>query len=233
MEKSSLGDRMKAYEGVSQTSLTPRMPLIIRLDGKAFHSYTRGFDKPFDIRIRNAMADSAFVIISEVQGAKIAYSQSDEVSVLVTDYDSLEFEPWFGKNLQKIVSVSSSIMTAYFNNSVPTSTLDKGRFATFDSRAFVLPKEEVCNYFIWREQDATRNSIQALAQANFSHKSLQGLNNNQLQEKLFQEKGINWNDLETWKKRGFCVTRDGTDYEIPIFTQDRSYIENYVNVGDA
>ena len=108
--------------------------------------------------------------------------------------------------------------------------------AYFDARVFNLPKEEVTNYFIWRQNDATRNSIQSLAQANFSQKQIHSMNNSQLQDKLHEEKGINWNDCKTVEKRGSCVihvfdksinrSKWIIDEEIPIFTQNRDYIEN-------
>ena len=183
-------------------------------------------------------------------------SQSDEISLLLTDYDELETQAWFDKNLQKIVSISASLATLYFNKSFKDlseewcesyfgawnhseeddkyyDTLRKAQFtATFDSRAFCLPKEEVANYFVWRQKDATRNSINALGQANFSHKLLQGLNVNQVQDKLLTEKGINWNDQSVEFKRGVCCIKgeDGwiVDEEIPIFTEDRNYIERFI-----
>jgi tRNA(His) guanylyltransferase len=195
--------------------------MIVRVDGKAFHSYCRHADKPWDLGIVGAMKAVASALSKE-QGAKLAYVQSDEVSVLFTDYDSLTTDAWFDKNLQKLVSVSASIATRAFNLNAHNPT------AIFDARAFVLPKEEVCNYFIWRQQDAVRNSIQSLAQANFSHKSLQNLSGPQLQEKLWQEKGINWNDCEVWQKRGLCVVKGEVDSSPPTFTEDRNYIEQHV-----
>lgn len=140
MDKTSLGDRMKKYEGIPRIHLTPRMPLIFRLDGKAFHTYTRGFDKPVDEKIINAMTQAADKLSREIQGFKIAYIQSDEISVLVNDYENFETQAWFDKNLQKMVSVSASICTAYFNKYMWSVGVD--RTALFDSRAFVVPREE-------------------------------------------------------------------------------------------
>lgn len=215
---------MKAYEYVPRTSLTPRMPMIIRVDGKAFHTYTRGFDRPWDMNMRNGMNAVACDLMKHVQGAKLAYAQSDEVSVLVTDYDKLTSSAWFDKNIQKCASVAASIATAAFNRSMLETLLGRydvrelegnnGAFtealpplAHFDARVFVLPKEEACNYFVWRQQDASRNSISMLAQSEFSHKQLHGKNTGAMQEMLMMEKSINWNDCEVWQKRGWCVTR--------------------------
>lgn len=236
-----LGDRMKLYEKVSQIDLTKRMPCIIRIDGKAFHTLTRGMDKPWDMRLVDCMLDSTKHLCENVQGVKLAYWQSDEVSLLLTDYEQLTTSAWFDKNVQKMVSVSASIMTAYFNDGYTNTFYDRHVTKVFfDSRVFILPKEEVCNYFIWRQQDAERNSIQGLAQANFPHKQLLNLSCDKLQDKLFLEKGISWNNCATWQKRGACVVKeyyekDGAtrskwivDWEIPIFTKDREYIERYI-----
>lgn len=247
-----LGDRMKSYENVNRFYLTRRMPLIIRIDGRAFHTFCRGFKKPYDRIFAESMQATALNLCKNIEGCKLAYTQSDEISLLLTDYDELNTQAWFDKNLQKIVSISASLATLYFNTSFKDLsekyyeawnyteedskyywTLGRAEFtATFDSRAFCLPKEEVANYYIWRQKDATKNSINSLAQANFSHKSLQGLNVNQVQDKLVNEKGINWNDQPTEFKRGTCCikTEEGwkIDKEIPVFTEDRSYIERFI-----
>lgn len=247
-ERDSLGDRMKNYENAFRYHLTGRMPLIIRVDGKAFHTLTRSLDKPFDLDFSDIMLRTAYVLCEELQGVKLAYWQSDEISLLLTDYDRLTSQAWFDKNLQKMVSVSASIATEAFNSALdsvrdsyelkclPAASKFKGH-GLFDSRAFVLPKEETCNYFLWRQQDATRNSINSVGQANFSHKKLHSLNTDQVQDLLFKEKGINWNALPTWQKRGACVIMKedgqwGVDWEIPVFSQDRSYINSRVYIGE-
>lgn len=238
-----LNDRMKLYEKVSQVNLTRRMPCIIRIDGKAFHTFTKGMNKPWDKRLVDLLLDSVIYLCGNIQGAKLAYWQSDEVSLLLTDYEKITSEAWFDKNVQKMVSVSASMMTAMFNKNLCNYFLEP-RYCKvpvmFDSRVFVLPKEEVCNYFVWRQQDAERNSVQGLAQANFSHKQLLNLSCDKLQDKLFLEKNINWNDCEVWQKRGVCVVKeyydkDGTtrsrwvvDWNTLVFTKDREYIEQYV-----
>ena len=164
------------------------------------------------------------------------------ISILVTDYDSLEFESWFGKSVQKICSVSASIATMAFNKSMVESSGKNG--AIFDSRCYVVPKEDVCNYFIWRQQDAVRNSIQGCAHKYFSNKEIHKKNTGQLQEMLFSIHKINWNDFDIWKKRGWTVKKFQTqthvenqevirtiikpDWNIPIFTKDRKYIDDLV-----
>ncbi|QDP42940.1 tRNA-His guanylyltransferase [Bacillus phage vB_BmeM-Goe8] len=237
--RDSFGDRMKGYENSYRTKLPKRMPVIIRIDGKAFSSYTKGMVKPFDEDLTAVMWETCIYLLQNIAGAKLAYTQSDEISILVTNYDKLTTESWFDNNLQKIVSVSASMATAKFNEAIKQYYPEKG-LALFDSRAYVLPRDEVNNYFLWRQQDATKNSVSMVAQANFSHQSLQGLNGSKMQDKLMLEKGINWNDLPTWQKRGACVikecyykgealrTRWVPDMETPIFSKDRDYIDELV-----
>lgn len=272
-KKDSLGDRMKSYEGISRIYLTKRMPVIIRIDGKAFHSFTKGFRRPFDEILIKAMQETAKYLCKNIMGCKIAYTQSDEISLLLEDYERVETQPWFENNLQKIVSVSASMATMAFNRAFADAVNERYSYYTginadewtgsteefdklfdnyfakigtamFDSRVFILPKEEVCNYFIWRQQDATRNSIQMVAQSLFSHRQLQNKNCDQLQEMMFQEHNINWNDYPTVYKRGSCVTKEQytenditrsrwvVDTNIPIFTQDRNYIDRLVFLNE-
>jgi len=237
MKKDSLGDRMKGYESITQTKLMNRTPVIIRLDGKAFHTFTRGLEKPFDSNLNIAMVKTMHALCESIQGAVLAYTQSDEISILLQDWATFDTDAWYDNKIQKMVSVAASIATATFNHVYTHPT--KQTLALFDARIFNIPFEEVTNYFVWRQQDAVRNSINSLAQANFSHKELQGLNVSQVQDKLMLEKGINWNDVETRFKRGVCTatlveldlvkrvvkTQLYDDFQIPIFTQDRSYVE--------
>lgn len=275
--KDSLGDRMKTYEYVTRTYLTRRMPVIIRfqaLDGKAFHSFTRGLKKPFDEIFVKSMQDTMKYLCENVQGCVLGYCQSDEITLVLVDYQSREASAWFDSNIQKMVSVSASMATLAFNRffaeevhtfrnrmkydddgylnkneydlwTVYNKAVNKG--AMFDSRVFTLPKEEVVNCLIWRQQDATRNSIQSVGQANFSDKELHGKKCNDIQDMLMLEKGINWNDFPTHLKRGSCCIKkpfkinEGTDQEtvrnkwvvdteIPIFAQDKDYINKLVFV---
>jgi tRNA(His) 5'-end guanylyltransferase len=238
----SLGDRMKKnYESVFRQQLPARMPVIIRVDGRAFHTLTRGCERPFDTRLMAAMDAVATALCEEVQGAQLAYVQSDEVSVLVHPYKRLQSQCWFDGDVQKMVSISASVATVAFNErSRDTEWTATMRLvpAHFDSRVFVLPEAEVVNYFIWRQQDATRNSLQMLARSIFSHRECENKNGSDLQEMCFQ-RGFNWNDLSTASRRGRCVIQPevsggqsgwGTDEEIPIFTKDRMYIERYLAV---
>lgn len=250
MATETLGDRMKDfYESRSKMCLTRRTPVIIRIDGCCFHTFTKGLKKPFDDVFFNVMKNTCEDLCKAIQGCKLGYVQSDEISLLLTDYDTLQSDCWYNYSVQKLCSVTASMAAMFFNKNW-RSYVDymKGMYSDledlkyhkkllektelggyFDAKAFNLPEREVVNYFIWRQNDATKNSIQALAQANFSQKQLQNLSNSQLQEKLFNEKRINWNDCSTAEKHGICVKKTGegwtVDTEIPIFSQDREYIE--------
>ena len=169
----SLGDRMKNYEAKHKTFLEPQTYTIIRLDGKAFHTFTKKFDKPFDLDIQYTMSESMKTLLKEIPGSRIGYTQSDEISILLTDFDKPTTQQWYGGNIQKMTSVSASILTLAFNTRISTSDS-----AYFDSRVFTLPtKSEVMNYFKWRKDDCNRNAISAVAQSFFSHKQLHGVGN--------------------------------------------------------
>lgn len=263
-----LGDRMKRYELTSKSYLMRRSNVIIRIDGCHFHSFCKGLRKPYDPLFIEVMQLTTKDLCEHIQGCKIGYVESDEISLLLTDYDSLQTDAWFDYSVQKICSVSASMAAMFFNknwaklvkkfyedkvrdnfredenerfyNNVLLKKSELGGY--FDARAFNVPENEIVNYFIWRQNDATRNSIQGLAQANFSQKQIQGLNNSQLQDKLHEEKNINWNDCKTVEKRGTCLihkydealnrSKWEIDYEIPIFSQDKEYIERVIPTGD-
>lgn len=254
--KDKLGDRMKSfYEDRTRYKLTRRTYTVIRVDGKAFHTYTKGLNRPFDEGLIDDMNETAAYLCKNIMGAKLAYVQSDEISVVITDFDDLSTEAWFDGNLQKMASVAASLATAKFNqlrmlrssNSGPmisnghinSDEIENFKLAMFDARVFQIPyQEEVINYLIWRQQDATRNSISSVAQANFSTKELHGKKTNQMQDMLMLEKGINWNDFTPRQKRGGIIrkyqvkntdtdtfrTKWRLDKETPIFTQHRKYL---------
>ena len=251
---------MKEYENVERRYFMRRQPLIVRLDGVHFHSYTKGFPRPYYEPFRNAMEWTMCDLCDNIMGCKLGYTQSDEITLLITDDDDIGTQSWFGKNLQKIVSVAASMATYFFNKNVekilevgpeegwniePLKHAHNSRIACFDARAFLLPKEEVLNVFEWRQQDCTRNAIEAAGQNYFSHGQLMGKSCNEIQEMLFQEAGVNFNDYPAWYKRGVCAikvpkqiaTPEGEyvtrmkwvlDYNIPIFHKEPAYIERLV-----
>ena len=285
-----LGTRMKEfYEQVPKTKLVRRMPVAIRIDGKAFHTFTRGFRKPFDHILIKTMQETTKYLCENIQGCVLGYTQSDEITLILVDYQKLTSSAWFDYEVQKLCSISASMATMAFNkyfaenvaneileyktSMIPQcveiqqeikeyhdtlrAAVNKG--AMFDARCFNIPKEEVTNLIYWRQLDATRNSIQMVGQANFSHKELQNKSCNMIQDMLHEQKGINWNDYPTVCKRGtaciknrkiieyldeFKVTAnlmDSTktenswiiDTEMPILKgEDRAYIDDLIYVGE-
>lgn len=204
----SLGDRMKRYERVYRHALTPNMPVIIRVDGKAFHTWTRGLDRPFDVDLIASMAIATVRVSAELQGFKLAYVQSDEATFLITDTDSNEQEGWFGYDHTKIVSVSAALMTAHFNQAAQEMGIAAGRPpAIFDSRAFSVPWAEVPNQFLWRHKDWARNSVQMLARAYYSHSELTGRKLPEIHDML-HAKGVNWAKLSPQLKNGTFLRSD-------------------------
>lgn len=283
MDTSDLAKRMKEYEKASQRYLTRRTPILLRLDGCHFHSFTKGFKRPFDEVLIKSMQETAKYLCENIQGATLAYCQSDEITILLVDYKNIDSSAWFDNRQNKIESVAASMCTMAFNkfftknvevfryndgenfdrgtedglekyNLLQTylKALEKG--AMFDCRAFNIPKEDVTNNFYWRQLDASRNSVQMVGQANFSHKELHKKTCNMIQDMLMTQKGINWNDFPTYQKKGTCVVKEYyveenpnekgnnteiersrwiIDKDIPIFKgEGREYIDRLVMVGE-
>lgn len=265
-----LGKRMKEfYENVPKTKLMRRTPVAIRIDGKAFHTFTRGFNKPFDDVLISAMQDTMKYLCKNIQGCVLGYTQSDEITLILVDYKRLNSSAWFDYEVQKMCSVAASMATMAFNKAFnegvqhrnlsyyaahattdnPYPQDDLGQTyavkaqigAMFDARCFNIPKEEVTNLVYWRQLDATRNSIQMVGQANFSHKELQGKSCEKIKEMLIAEKGISWEDLYPMYQHGSCCIKvtteiDGAtrssweiDKNIPLFVgEGREYIESLI-----
>lgn len=190
-EKSEISDRMKAYEHESRFFLEKKKPVIVRVDGKAFHTYTRGANKPFDDGLMIAMDNTAQELLKQSQNAKMAYVQSDEISLLLLDDDQDSTDAWFGNNIQKIASISSSIATVEFAATLfgTTQRALYNRKACFDGRCFNMPKEDVPNYFFWRMLDARRNAINMVADNLFGHKRLLNLSTSDRLEMIEKEIG--------------------------------------------
>lgn len=284
MDRSDLAERMKGYEKRNRYYLQRRMPVILRLDMRAGHSFTKGFKRPFDEVFIKSMQNTAKYLCENIQNCKLSYQQSDEITLLLVDYDKLNTDCFFDYRVDKLCSIAASMATMVFNKffekyvneyrfskwdgiskyedgtwgyiQTLLNAVDKG--AMFDARCFNIPKEEVTNNFYWRQLDASRNSIQMVGQANFSHKELQNKSCNDIQDMLMTQKGINWNDLPTYQKRGSCCVRNKIvietdsvmataqlrdtsksenewiiDTEIPIFKgESREYIDRLVFVGE-
>ena len=277
-----LGTRMKTYyEAIPKNNLIRRTPVIIRIDGKAFHTFTRGFRKPFDEIMVKSMQETTKYLCENIQGCVFGYTQSDEITLVLIDYKKLNSSAWFDYEVQKMCSVAASMATVVFNKffeknvesfiqrttsisrkrkmtslddeqeirqlidesnkevklmQAYENALNKG--AMFDARVFNIPKEEVTNCVYWRQLDATRNSIQSVGQANFSHKELHEKTCNMIQDMLMIEKGINWNDYPTYLKRGTAVKKNESgfwyiDLDMPqLKGEDRRYVDELIMVGE-
>ena len=274
-----LGKRMKEYyEQIPKTKLMRRCPVAIRIDGKAFHTFTRGFQKPFDEVLIKSMQETTKYLCENIQGCVLGYTQSDEITLILVDYKKLNSDAWFDYEVQKMCSISASMATMKFNTVFYKNLLDwyakehpdnlteeqkmvkqaeiykkaieKG--AMFDARCFNIPKEEVTNLLFWRQLDASRNSVQMVGQAYFSHSELQNKSCSMIQDMLMEKYGINWNNYPGYQKRGSCcikvdaesteiVVKDGStiafpvrphwviDKDIPIFKNEgREYIEKLI-----
>lgn len=211
----TLGDRMKSsYEDRTRYYLPRRTYTILRLDGAHFHTYTKGLKRPFDADLIADMDSAIIAMLPEIQGAVFAYTQSDEISVLLTDFATPNTSAWFDGNLQKMTSVAASIITAEFNvlRHLRNDEADRGTvdLAYFDCRAFTIPdRTEVMNYFRWRQQDCIRNSVSMVAQSKFSHKDLQGKSQDQMHEMLFNRHQINWaTDFSDGEKNGRLIVKE-------------------------
>lgn len=218
MNKDTLGDRIKRYEAASKPLLTRRMPVMVRVDGKAFHTFTRGCNKPYDDTIIQAMVYAAKETAKQMQGFKLGYVQSDEATFLITDYETLETGAWFDYEVNKVVSITASLFTAYFNqywqNSRDVFNGDKGReqIALFDARAFNIPQDDWQNAFIWRQRDWERNSVQMLARSLYSQKELHGKKVPELL-KLINDRDKDWESLDGVYKWGTFILPDiGLEY---------------------
>ena len=281
MDTSDLAKRMKDYEMRDRYFLQKRIPVAIRVDMRAGHTFTRGFKRPFDDIFMKSMQETAKYMCENMGNAKFAYVQSDEITIILTDYDTLETDCWFNYRTDKLCSISASMATMAFNKyfernaenyiqncatdyeidglygkgtpeyqlcEIYQKAIEKG--AMFDARCFNIPKEEVTNLIYWRQLDATRNSIQMVGQANFSHKELQNKSCNDIQDMLHEQKGINWNDYPTVCKRGTAIIyvnyqnpqslTNGDiikgwkiDTEMPILKgENRVYVDDLVYIGE-
>lgn len=235
------------------------MPVIIRLDGCHFHTFTKGFQKPFDKVLMNSMQDTMLELCKNIQGAVFGYTQSDEITIVLVDYQTLDTQCWLDDRVEKMCSIAASMACRFFNqffaknvencesilSDLDSESIEKFKkvyrrklfTADFDCRVFNVPKDDACNCVIWRQKDAERNSIQMLAQSLYSHKELMGLSCNALQNKMFTEKGINWNELPTDCKRGASCKKqeDGKwyiDKDMPILQYDRDYFESCIFFDD-
>lgn len=266
----SLSDRMKEYEQNTQYSLIKKLPVIIRIDGRAFSKFTKGLDKPFDKDLSDIFKYVCFKLKEQIDNVKFIYSQSDEISILLTDWDTTKekdggrIDTWYNYRLQKMISVASSVTTCIFNQKVDEVAsmywrlysqrdidseeqdlyLNKYKVwkakrygAIFDARVFNLPLDEVTNYFIYRQNDAIRNAKMSFARKYFSNSQLQGVSCIDALEKVKKEYNVDFYDMPLIQQRGFTIDRKETedgdfkpnvDENIPVFKDNRDYIEKYL-----
>ena len=254
VSKDNLGDRMKRYEAVTSTHLVSRLPVIMRLDGKAFHTFTKGFEKPFDEVFSLSMRETMKYLCESIQGCLFGYTQSDEITLLLQDYKEIDTCGWFDYKVQKMCSVGASMATFKFNERFSSNALhavfggkkhiyhnalDRGAF--FDARVFNVPFEDVVNNFIWRQQDAIRNAISAIGQATYKHKELQGKSTTDIIWMLENDGNSIMNYPLKYLRGSACykgteeryseyagdfITRNvwRIDEEIPIFSEVRNFI---------
>jgi tRNA(His) guanylyltransferase len=226
--KDELGARMKEYyEDALRIVLPRRTYVVVRVDGRAFHSFTRDLERPYCRRLADALDQAALALCRQMIGCRFAYGQSDEYSFLLTDFESEDARPWFDGNVQKIVSVSASLFTGAFNRAFESRCA-----ASFDARVIVIPqRSEVGRYFIWRQLDASANSLNMLASAHYGHDELLGKSTAEKHEML-HAKGLNWAKEPADFKRGRAVRRNkqgwSIDLEIPIFTRDAAYLDGLI-----
>lgn len=216
--KDALGNRMKNYEEVSRNVLTRRIPVIIRVDGKSFHSFCKRFQRPYDHLLHACLNHVMRALCDEIQGAKFAERHSDEISVLVTDFDDITTEAYFGYIVPKICSVVAATASVEFCKQLSSLTqyLTKDEaWPRFDCRAFNIPEDDVVNYFYWRQRDCIRNSISMFAQSKFSHNELNGKNCKQMQEMMWQKDQFNWDHLPQEQKTGWVCIRRILPFVIP------------------
>lgn len=251
-----LATRMKRYEQSYDFRVPPRTYVIVRLDGHGFSKYTKKMNKPFDNVFSDAM-DFTAAGLCERFTPKFAYTQSDEISLILTDFENIEAQQIFDGKVQKICSLTAGVATARFNKYLMAKTVLNGKLmlfesdimdfnmAEFDSRVYIIPDfREVYNYLVWRQQDCTRNSISMAAQSVYSHKDLEKKSSEMKQEMLFK-KGINWNDYKTKYKRGTIIRKDvyekdtpsgivlrskWSSVETPVFTQDKQFLYDMIPV---
>lgn len=263
MDTSDLAKRMKDYEMRNRYFLQKRIPVAIRVDMRAGHTFTKGFERPFDKVFMKSMQETAKYMCENMGNAKFAYVQSDEITIILVDYDTLETDCWFNYRTDKLCSISASMATMAFNrffaqevdkwgvetfgwewykggtndpevanspeyklSEIYSKAVEKG--AMFDARCFNIPKEEVTNLIYWRQLDATRNSIQMVGQAHFSHNELQDKTCNMIQDMLMTKYGINWNDFTVPCKRGTACIKVATKVTENIKREPQPFGEDRV-----
>ena len=237
---SDFDKRMKRYEEVTDIKLMRRCPAVIRIDGSSFHVFTKGMKRPFDDIFRKTMQDTMMGLCKEIPGCVFGYTQSDEITLILVDYQSLEAEAWFDYRVSKLISISASKAARLFNKFFMDNVAEMADDETFkryskkfnkadmDARVFNIPVDDVVNNVLWRQKDAAKNSIASVAQSLYPQKELNGIKSKDLKVKILTEKGIDWDAMKPEYKWGTACRRvDGKwtiDYDMPMLSDDRDYL---------
>lgn len=241
---SDLENRMRTYE--EKSHFIKRIPVIVRIDGKSFKNFTKQevfyINEKYDFSniIIDGLVFAANNCLESGNNAKCAYIQSDEISILLTDFDYLNTEPLFNYDKEKIISYFTSVVSNSFNDYMnlfrkSNSIIRPIKIANFLTKAHNYPEDDVVNYFVWRQQDAIRNSISKFCRNFYSDNEMHCKNQSNMHEMLYQ-KGMNWaTDLDDKFKNGVFIYKDkgfeeNTEYKImekcPIFLKERDIIQN-------
>lgn len=260
-ESDSLGNRMKEYEAVTTgLKLVPKEPIIIRLDGIAFHTFTKGMKKPFDSVLSYAMAEATLQLCKSIPTCVFGYTQSDEITLVLKLPDRIKSQSYYNNKMHKQISASASkaankFMEAFIKD--VESRIEHGIItdeeakkyrrkyfkADFDSRVFNMPEWDIINNIIWRQQDCIRNSIEALGQSKFSSKQLHKKSCNDIKEMLLKTYDIDWNNALIRYKHGIAVYKVEsdkkadrkdwvTDFNMPIITEDRQWFADMTGLSE-
>lgn len=213
---------MKRYEAAFRFQLPVRMPVVIRLDGKCFHTLTKDCERPFDVTLRDCLVQATRDLMWEIPG-RFAYHQSDEVSVLLIDYNKFDTDQWFDGIVQKMVSVAASVMGVQFSRRW-------GPPGYFDARVFAVPERDIENYFIWRQRDCMKNAVTMAAETVFSTKELHGKHSGE-KTTMLAEKGITFDAYPEWFRFGSLITRDKIAAS-PIFSKNREVLKSFLTVEE-
>ena len=229
MKFKGLEDRMLYYRGLSDYRLIPNSYVLLMLDGRSFSSFVKNyFDKPFDDKFINMMNETAKYLCEKIQGCKFAYVQSDEISLVITDFDTPNSDSFFGYRLEKILSISASMASAKFNQLMTLEALRRAvdgldeygcinteevianvKLLEFDCKAWNVPSyNDVFAWNLFRQNDCLKNSKQQAAQAWLPHKQLVNKTADEQIALLKEKQGIDWNDFDDGKKYGRFIYKE-------------------------
>lgn len=217
--QNDLADRMKTYEASTKLMLPKKSFYVLRVDGHNFSRYTKDLEAPFDQQFADDMDATTRELCREVSGTILAFTQSDEISLIFSDLAKDKTQAYQGGSVNKITSLLAALSSTVFNERRP------GRRALFDARVSTLPSAvEVVNYLIWRQRDAVRNSVSMAAQTLFSAQELYKLNTLEVKQKL-EEAGLNWQDYPQGFRQGRVSVKVANPQEVQFFNPATQSLE--------